>query len=210
MGFRLGFSLVAVALALTACTDRSAEDEADPVEAYAPPAPRFEPFDYTACEQGAIVPDCAGAECAEDDTEDLLVLFEDAIEAHGVGEYVEVSRTHFHEGQRQLQVEYQVHVAWARSAHVLGLPEDATHDDMVVAIEDLFVDLELPVFLAEPEIIVDALTECIPQVDFEPCTAFESPAVARATVIVTQGDTVDWLARVDTETGTTLTCGVGD
>jgi len=149
-----------------------------------------------------VVPTCSGAQCAEDDTDDLIALFEDAIEAYDVRPYVDVSRSSFHLGQRQLRVEYQVHVGWARSGHVLTLPEDATTDDIELAIEAVFEDLELPTFLADPELVVDGLSECIPNASFDPCTSLESPAVARAF-----GDTGTWVARVDTETGALLTCG---
>lgn len=208
-GVALGLGLISAVLA-GGCTERSAEDDPGELEAYGPPAPRFEPFDYFACQQGAVVPTCSGAQCAQDDTEDLLALFEEAIEAYDVARWVDVSRTYFHLGQRQLRVEYQVHVGWARSGHVLSLREEATRDEMIAAVDGVFEALELPTFLADPDLVVEGLTDCIPQAQFDPCTAFESPAVARAMVVVTQGDTVDWLARIDTETGATLTCGAED
>lgn len=201
--------VVGVAAVVAAgCGPAEGDGVDDPVEAYRAPAPQMEPFDYRKCEAGAVVVDCEDGSCVDEGGEQFFELFMLAVETYELDEYVFVSWAGHDEIRGGLVLEYQTHVGWLRASSELRLATDASYDEQVAAIEDALGDLELPLTLARPADVVAELVDCVPQVDFNPCTAFKSPREASVSYIVNQGGAVEWRARVDTKTGSVIQCGV--
>ena len=197
-----------LAVAVVGCGPAVEGGEEDPAETFRAPLPRMEPFDYGTCEIGAVVVDCADGSCVEDGTEELFDLFMLAVETYELEDYVFVSDVEADEISGDLRLAYQIHVGWLRAGNEIRLELDASYDDKVEAIEEAIGDLDLPLTLAEPAQVVQELVDCVPQVDFDHCTAFASPREASVTYFVNQGGLVEWRARVDTKTGGVIQCGV--
>lgn len=206
-------AVLTIVVATSACADRDLAAGGDDAAAdeFLPPSPRFDVFDYGTCSLGAVVADCEGVACAEDGTEALYELFVETVEEHWLADYVDVSRTYFQIGQRVDWVEFQVHVGWARSSHSLGFPteNEAERRELILAKLD---ELEVPLTLADPDVVAEAVNECL-MVEFDPCLDLESPALVSRQIPSNPFGLRNWIVHVDTKTGSTLYCGpvdVGD
>jgi len=177
------------------------ELELETVQALVPPLPEMEPYDYRTCNVGAIVAPCDDASCIEPGSETLFKQFMTTVERHELDDYIQVSDARVDSNfTGDSVIAYQVHVGWVRSAHSLRFAADVSDEERARVIDETLSELELPLTLATPKSVREAVASCLPEIPFNPCTAFRT--ATSASVL-----SATWYARVDTKTGTLTQCG---